>query len=69
MRLTDVMACEKRLSTLTGDISNVFIHAPEDEEVYNQPPGEWYEENPEMVGMVRSEEGDEELLRSSWHVC
>lgn len=52
MRLMKLMACRKRLRTLTGDISNAFFHAPEHEEVYYQPPDEWCEENPEMFGMV-----------------
>ena len=52
MRVIDVVACKKRLCTLTGDISNAFFHAPEDEEVYYHPPAEWYEENPEMEGMI-----------------
>ena len=52
MRVIDVLASKRRLCTLTGDISNAFFHAPEDEEVYYQPPDEWYEQNPEHADML-----------------
>ncbi len=52
MRLVDPVAAKRRQPTLTGDISNAFFHAVEDEEVYVQPSAEWYAIYPEHEGMV-----------------
>ncbi len=52
MRTVDIVAAKRRLKTLTGDISNSVFHAPEDAEVFNQPPEEWYEAHPEHIGKM-----------------
>ena len=52
MRLVDTVAAKRRQPTLTGDISNAFFHADEDEEVDVQPSAEWYAMHPEYEGKV-----------------
>eukprot|EP00975_Prorocentrum_lima_P063393 12891236-Prorocentrum_lima.AAC.1 len=37
----DMLACVFRLSRAIGDISQAFLHFPEDEDIYERPPEEW----------------------------
>ena len=40
-RLVDVWAAKGQGWTLTGDVSNAFLHAPEPDEVFCSPPAEF----------------------------
>ena len=51
-RVIDIIAAKRRTHTLTGDISNAFFHAEEDEEVYCQPPQEWTNADEKRYGKV-----------------
>ena len=41
--IIDALACIHRWSRAIGDISRAFLHVPEDEEVFAEPPAEWTE--------------------------
>ena len=40
-RIVDYIALKKGYHTLNGDVTNAFLHVPEDEECYVDPPREW----------------------------
>ena len=40
-RTVDYTSLKKRYRTFTGDVTNAFLHVPEDEECYVDPPREW----------------------------
>ena len=41
-KLIVTIAAKKQWWTMTGDISNAFLHAPEEVDVVCTPPPEWY---------------------------
>ncbi len=47
-RIVDYVALKKRYRTFTGDIKNAFLHVPDDEECYLEPPREWLAKRSEL---------------------